>query len=131
MKQFYHAFKAPIKMSVVINVKVAYIRPTYKNLKEWIDDSSKNIYIGRKGIVFIDNKRFPKDDSLWANPYKISETTSREDVLRDYEEYIREKIKKENLISELLKLKYKNLGCWCKPEACHGDVLLKLIDELL
>ena len=21
----------------------------------------------------------------------------------------------------------KYLGCWCKPEACHGDILIKLI----
>jgi hypothetical protein len=116
---------------VVVNVKVAYIRPTYNNLKEWVDDSSKNVYIGRKGIVFVDGERFPKQESLWANPYKISKTTSREDVLRNYEKYIREKIKKEHLIPELAKLKNKNLGCWCKPEACHGDVLLKLIDELV
>jgi hypothetical protein len=22
----------------------------------------------------------------------------------------------------------KVLGCWCKPEACHGDVLIELIE---
>ena len=21
------------------------------------------------------------------------------------------------------------LGCWCKPEACHGDILIKLYKE--
>jgi hypothetical protein len=36
--------------------------------------------------------------------------------------------------SELLKLipteiKGKTLGCWCKPEACHGDVLAELADK--
>ena len=25
-------------------------------------------------------------------------------------------------------MKGKNLGCWCNPEPCHGDVLLELID---
>lgn len=20
------------------------------------------------------------------------------------------------------------LGCWCKPEACHGDVLVELLE---
>jgi hypothetical protein len=24
----------------------------------------------------------------------------------------------------------KNLGCWCKPEKCHGDILIKIIEEL-
>ena len=30
---------------------------------------------------------------------------------------------------ELKKLKGKNLGCWCKPNKCHGDRLLELIEE--
>ncbi len=30
---------------------------------------------------------------------------------------------------ELMKLKGKNLGCWCKPEGCHGDVLIKILEE--
>jgi len=32
--------------------------------------------------------------------------------------------------SSLMELKGCTLGCWCHPEACHGDVLLKLIGEL-
>ena len=24
-------------------------------------------------------------------------------------------------------LKGKKLGCWCKPECCHGDVLVELL----
>jgi hypothetical protein len=26
-------------------------------------------------------------------------------------------------------LKGKKLGCWCKPNACHGDVLAELADD--
>lgn len=54
----------------VSNVKVQYIRPKYKNLKEWMDDPT-NEYIGRAGAVFIDGKRFPKKASIWANPFKV------------------------------------------------------------
>ena len=115
----------------VVNVKVAYIRPKYKNLKEW-DKDPANVYIGRRGIVFIKNEhdgkeRFPKKDSIWHNPFKINKTTTREEVVDQYREYIVAKIRKENLGSELQKLKGKNLGCWCYPEACHGDVLADLI----
>jgi hypothetical protein len=42
----------------VVNVKVEYIRPKHKNLSEWMKDEN-NVYIGRKGVVFIDGKRFP------------------------------------------------------------------------
>lgn len=112
----------------VVNVRVKSIRPKYDNLKSWIDDSDSNVYIGRKGIVFIDGERYPKHDSMWANPFKVTDNDTRENVLDKYEKYIIAKIRKENLVDQLLKLKGKNLGCWCKPEACHGDILLKLIE---
>jgi hypothetical protein len=44
--------------------------------------------------------------------------------------YIRNLIEKdEDIKIALLNLKDKNLGCWCSPEPCHGDVLIKLIKE--
>ena len=110
----------------IVNVKVKYIRPKYSNLAEWISDPD-NIYIGRRGIVFIDGKRFPKENSIWCNPFKISKNHTREEVLKLYEEYIIGKIKDEDL--DLLSLDNKNLGCWCHPEPCHGDILLKLIEK--
>lgn len=114
-------------MTKVVNVRVKNIKPKYNNLKEWMQKKN-HIYIGRKGIVFIDNKRFPSKDSIWCNPFKITPTQTREVVLRKYEKYIINKIKKEHLVTELLKLRGKKLGCWCYPEKCHGDVLIKLIN---
>ena len=106
------------------NVRVKFIRPQYKNLREWTEDPS-NIYIGRGGIVFIDNQRFPKENSPWHNPFKIR--TTREAVLKKYEIYIRKKLDRGELdISELVG---KNLGCWCHPKKCHGHILEKLINE--
>ena len=32
-----------------------------------------------------------------------------------------------NLYDDLDELKGKILGCWCKPNKCHGDVLIKLL----
>jgi hypothetical protein len=113
----------------VCNVKVKNIRPDYDNLKEWMCNSN-NVYIGRKGIVFIDGERFPKSDSVWANPFKINEECSRDDVLKKYKKYMIKKINNDdNLRKKLMKLKGKNLGCWCHPEACHGDILIELIDK--
>lgn len=112
----------------VVNVKVKSIRPDFENLKEWIKDAN-NVYIGRKGIVFIDKKRFPQQDSIWANPFKKDRDGTLDEILEKYEIYIRKKINDENLKDELMKLKGKNLGCWCKPNKCHGDILLKLIND--
>ncbi len=120
-----------IKMSVK-NVKVKNIRQEgYDNLKKWMEDKN-NIYIGRKGIVFIDGKRFPTTDSLFANPYKIDENNTRNDVILKYEVYIHDLLKNnEQLKHILLSMHNKNLGCWCKPEQCHGDILIKIINECI
>ncbi len=115
-----------VYLPVVNNVKVKYIRPAFNNLREWMSDSN-NVYIGRKGIVFIDNKRFPSADSIWANPFKIDNHHTREDVIVRYRTYIKQKIRDEHLDDELQKLCGKHLGCWCYPEPCHGDVLVELI----
>lgn len=113
----------------IVNCKVQYIRPIYDNLKEWVDDEN-NIYIGRKGVVFINKIRFPKNSSNFANPYKIGKDGTREEVILKYKKYIENKLENnKDLVSELLLLKGKNLGCWCYPEICHGNILLELIDK--
>lgn len=114
----------------VVNVRVANIRQHgYNNLKEFVSDKN-NVYIGRKGIVFIDSERFPKTDSPWANPYKIDEKNgvTREKVLKKYKKYIIKKIESGEL--NLEDLRGKSLGCWCAPELCHGDILIELLAKL-
>lgn len=119
-----------INHTQVVNVSVKNIRPEYSNLHQWILDKDNNIYIGRSRVVFIDGIRYPFENSIWSNPYKINDTQSREQVLELYYEYIKKKIEKEpTLIDELIKLKGKKLGCWCKPDKCHGDILLDLIKQ--
>ena len=114
----------------IINCKVKFIRPQYKNLKEWMEDEN-NIYIGRVGVVFIDNVRFPKQSSSFCNPFKIGKHGTREEVIQKYKEYIITKLEKEpDLKAELITMKGKNLGCWCYPELCHGNILLELINLL-
>ena len=114
----------------VINVGISNIRPEYNNLYEWMKNKDEHVYIGRKGVVFINGVKFPLNDSIWANPYKINEKQSREKVIQLYSEYIQEKLESDNnLVNELLKLKGKKLGCWCKPECCHGDILVELIKK--
>ena len=115
---------------MIVNLKVKNIRPKYYNIEEWIDDNSLNEYIGRKGVVFINSKRFPSINSIWHNPYKINDNLTRDQVIDKYELYIRDKLESDsNLVKELLKLEGKNLGCWCKPSKCHGDIIIKLIEE--
>ncbi len=113
-------------ITTVVNCKVKYIRPTFKDLKEWMD-SPNNVYIGRKGVVFINGVRYPSNGSPFCNPFKDG---TLEERIEKYRVYIIEKLNKDKeLVNELMKLKGKNLGCWCKPEKCHGDVLVELISQ--
>lgn len=115
-------------MATVVNVKVAHIRPRYVNLREWCEDPA-NVYIGRRGVVFVDGARFPPRDSPFANPFKVGKDGTREEVLVKYYWYIYEKLSNDPaLYAEFLLLRGKNLGCWCKPEGCHGDVLVSLLN---
>lgn len=115
-------------MSKVVNVKVKYIRPKYQNLRDWNEDEN-NIYIGRKGVVFIDGKRYPSENSIFCNPFKIDQNNDREKVLKKYKDHLQEKLKDEDFREKFLNLEGKTLGCWCKPEKCHGDVIVELLNE--
>jgi len=113
----------------VVNVRVKNIRPRYQDLEEWMKNP-KNVYVGRRGVVIINGRRFPPKDSMFANPFKIDTDNPREIVIKKYKKYIIEKIKNdENYETAFLNLKGKNLGCWCAPEPCHADVLMKLLDN--
>jgi len=53
---------------------------------------------------------------------------NRDEVLLKYKSYIENIIKNDdNIRLELIKLKGKNLGFWCKPDKCHGDLLVDLL----
>ena len=116
----------------VANVKVACIRPKYQNLKVWMEDPN-NVYIGRRGIVFIDGVRYPPKDSIFANPFKVGKNGDREEVIAKYREYIIDKIESGEIpLEEVENLEGKTLGCWChdikeKGPPCHGDVLVEIL----
>ena len=87
-----------------------------------------NVYIGRRGVVFIDKKRFPESSSRFANPFKVGRDGTREEVLVKYRAWMEDQLRSsETLRAELCLLKGKTLGCWCCPEKCHGDILLEFI----
>lgn len=64
--------------------------------------------------------------SKWGNPFVIGKDGNREGVILKYKKYI---TNNQELINALPELKNKTLGCWCKPKACHGDVLKSMIEK--
>lgn len=65
--------------------------------------------------------------SKWGNPFVIGKDGNRKEVLDKYEVYLRSN---SELMASIHELEGKNLVCWCRPVACHGDVIIKVIDEL-
>lgn len=74
--------------------------------------SPYDVYIGRPGP--------------WGNPYVIGRDGTREEVITQYEAYLRGN---QGLRARLPELRGKVLGCWCAPQPCHGDVLARLANE--
>lgn len=116
-------------MTSIVNVIQKYIKDEYENLKEWCKYKN-NIYIDRKGVLFIDGERFSKENSLFHNPYKIKYNINREEIILQYKIYLLKKIRDDkNFRKEFYKLKNKNLGCWCKPEKCHKNIIIEILNR--
>lgn len=71
----------------------------------------------------------------WGNPFSHKAGTRAKFILPTREEAIeayRDWITKGNgmhLLKDLHELKGKTLGCWCKPQPCHGDILSELANQ--
>jgi len=77
----------------------------------WADQQGKVVEIGR--------------NTKWGNPFEMPADGTRDNVCDNYEKYYLPN--KPSLLKSLKLLKGKVLVCWCYPERCHGDSLLKLL----
>ena len=64
--------------------------------------------------------------SIWGNPYIIGRDGDRATVVAKYKEHFLGSFHLKQLATE--KLKGKVLGCYCKPEACHGDIIVDFLE---
>lgn len=98
-----------ILITRVINIK---IEKKYQDVKS----TPEYEYIGR--------------GSYWGNPYVMHEDgATREDVINSFKyDFENEKFPNKEK-SEVFKLAGKRLGCFCKPQACHGDVLADFLNS--
>tara|TARA_Y100000310_G_C20629334_1_gene787715 strand:- start:1058 stop:1327 length:270 start_codon:yes stop_codon:yes gene_type:complete len=75
-------------------------------------DTPDEVYIGR--------------GSMWGNPFKIGRDGDRAGVIEKYRDYAK---KNDRLLKHLEELRDKTLMCFCKPHACHGDVLIEMLED--
>lgn len=105
----------------IINCKKAnLVKLNYKDLEDWL--SVKNhLYIGRDMTYYVPAAH----GSKWANKFSVQKF-GREKCLELYEADIRNN---KELMNSLHELTNTVCACWCKPDTCHGDILIKLYKE--
>lgn len=101
------------------------MKTTVVHVREGFD-----IYIGR-AVNRAGDKRC-RVQSIYANPFKIGADRTREMALAEYDALWRQRLAsnaRHLWHKRLKKLRGKRLGCWCAPAPCHGDVLVRLLQE--
>ena len=90
-------------------MKSRHRRPLVVNIRT----EEYDIYIGR--------------GSIWGNPFRIGKDGSRGECIKKYRRMI---LERPDLLRRLPELEGKRLGCFCKPKACHGDVIVELVMKI-
>jgi predicted NAD-dependent protein-ADP-ribosyltransferase YbiA (DUF1768 family) len=64
-----------------------------------------------------------------ANPFKLSEGEPRGSTIARYRAWLWGQIKEGKItVQDLLDLRGKDVVCFCHPQPCHGDVVLKAVE---
>ena len=89
----------------------------------------------RNKTIVVNIKNYPKKDYVYigrgsplGNPYIIGKDGDRAEVIKKYERDFYKKIKNERFKRYVLSLKGKKLACYCKPEKCHGDIIVQYLE---
>ena len=85
-----------------------------------------DVYIGRPSI-------FGNPFSHRRSDHALVMVKSRKEAIDMYRKWINGEVDVKGAIpptiDQIKSLKGKTLGCWCKPRACHGDVLAEICDD--
>lgn len=83
--------------------------------------SAYDVYIGRAG---------KGQSGYFGNPFRLQAGESRGSTIEKYKKYFLNRIETDpEFKRRILALKGKKLGCFCKPSACHGDVITEWLDS--
>ena len=128
-----HYKKKKIGIISVVNInKKSLNNQGYKDFDDW-NSKENHQYIGRNMSFYVPGT----EKSIWHNPFPVANprktyknNTKRytlDESLNLYREYI---INNPELMNRLPELDGKVLGCWCKPNRCHGDIIKELLENL-
>lgn len=91
---------------------------TVVNLK----NSEYDVYIGRAG---------KGQEGYFGNPFIKGPLDTSGSTIRRYKDYFLKRVGEDVEFRERVHaLKGKRLGCFCKPNMCHGDVIATYLNDL-
>lgn len=85
-----------------------------------IRNAAYDVYIGRAGRG---------ESGYFGNPFRLQAGESRGNTIERYRKYFNTRIAEDTEFkAHILGLRGKTLGCFCKPHACHGDVIAEYVN---
>jgi hypothetical protein len=79
------------------------------------ENDKYDVYIGR--------------GSPFGNPFSVY-IHGREECIAKYRDYFYDRLGWNPVFKRAVeKLRGKTLGCFCKPKACHGDVIVEYLEK--
>jgi len=79
------------------------------------DQQPGDVYIGRAG---------KGEDGYFGNPFRLGQGETRGSTIERYDEWFHQRLLTDpEFKKKVSELKGKRLVCFCKPQACHGDVI--------
>lgn len=81
-----------------------------------------DVYIGRAGHGM---------DGYFGNPFRLGPGMTRGYTLDSYRKYFYRRLSTdEEFRKRIGELQGKTLGCFCKPNPCHGDIIKEYLDRM-
>ena len=79
-----------------------------------------DVYIGRAG---------KGKDGYFGNPFLLLKGEERGSTIQRYRKWFYTRLERDSEFRERIEnLRGKTLGCFCKPHACHGDVIAEYLN---
>lgn len=80
-----------------------------------------DVYVGRAGHGH---------DGYLGNPYSAMRDGGRDRAIALYKEYFLKRLRIDpEFAARVEELRGKRLGCFCKPKACHSDVIVEYLEN--
>ena len=90
------------------------------------------------GMVYIGRRCAGLEGSVLGNPFRRQAGQTPGSTLNDYRAWLRDEWKRGGAVrqelerlADLAEQGNLVLGCWCKPDPCHGDVIKEAIEGIL